>query len=87
MGYEAEGVRLYSSEELAEAATQARGDMTQKDVAEILDVTKQSVSKAENRAVGSKMNGLRIRIIRQIGGRDVEGPYWVVQPIDEEEKE
>lgn len=85
MGYEGD-YQLYKSEELAEVASEARSGMTQKEVADQLEVTKQSVSKAENKTVGSKMNRLRIRIITEIGGYDVEGPYWIVRPSDENHK-
>lgn len=81
MGYKTDGDEpcLYTSEDLAELASQARKGMTQKEVADALDVTKQSISKAENRTTGSRMNGLRIRIIEEIGGHEVEGPYWTIE--------
>jgi DNA-binding XRE family transcriptional regulator len=84
MGYKPNDYKLCNSEELAEAAYQARSDMTQKEVADHLEVTKQSVSKAESKKIGSKMNRLRIRIITEIGGYDVDGPYWIVRPSDED---
>lgn len=87
MGYKSEEDKLCRSEDLAEAASQARTGMTQQEAADHLGVTKQSVSKAENKEVGSKMNRLRIRMIEEIGGHNVEGPYWTIHPADEEEQQ
>jgi transcriptional regulator with XRE-family HTH domain len=86
MGYKPEWWEghLHQTKDLARLAVEARDDLTQKQVANLLDVTKQSVSKAENEEIGSRMNGLRIRIIEEIGGYDIEGPYWVVRPPKDE---
>jgi len=69
---------LCESEELAEISAQVRKGLTQEEVADRLGVSKQAVSKAEDESIGSSMNSLRIRIIREIGECHVEGPYWIV---------
>jgi transcriptional regulator with XRE-family HTH domain len=81
MGYKEEDdrSRFHKAQGLAEIASKARGDLTQSEVADKLGVTKQSVSKAEDAATGSRMNSLRIQIIEEIGGHTVDGPYWVVE--------
>jgi DNA-binding XRE family transcriptional regulator len=73
-----EGAFFCSSETLAEVALEVREDLTQEEVAEQLNVSKQAISKAENESIGSSMNGLRVRIIREIGKLHVEGPFWIV---------
>lgn len=80
MGYilEEDGATLHKSNELAHLANKARGPLTQEQAANRLGVTKQSISKAEDPSVGSRMNRLRIRMMRQLGGFEVNGPFWVV---------
>lgn len=69
---------LCRSKDLAEITGRARKGLTQEEVAERLGVSKQAVSKAEDEDIGSRMNSLRIRIIEEIGGCRVKGPYWIV---------
>jgi transcriptional regulator with XRE-family HTH domain len=77
--YNSEGeARLCGSERLAEIAAEVRGELTQEEVAERLGVSRQAISKAEDERVGSRMNGLRVRMISEIGGLHVDGPYWIV---------
>lgn len=78
-----EEIRLCGSETLAEITAEVRGELTQEEVAERLGVSKQAISKAEDKRVGSSMNGLRVRIIREVGNLHVGGPYWIVDRKEE----
>lgn len=68
--------KLLTTESLAEWARKARGELTQEQVAQMLDVTKQAVSQAESLTTGSSMNRLRIRIVEHFTEHEVEGPFW-----------
>ncbi len=78
-------MELLSSQGLARIAREERLNrhLTQEQVAEIIakradtnSCTKQAVSQAENPDGGSKMDGLRIKIIETLAGKKLIGPLW-----------
>lgn len=78
-------MELLSSQDLARIAREERTkrELTQAQVAELVSkrtdtrsCTKQAVSQAENLAGGSKMDGLRLKIIETLTGKKLTGPLW-----------
>lgn len=78
-------MELLTSADLARLARDERlqRNLTQEQVALLVarrpdtpSCTKQAVSQAENPESGSKMDGLRIKIIESLTGRKLQGPYW-----------
>jgi transcriptional regulator with XRE-family HTH domain len=78
-------MELLTSADLARLARDERlqRNLTQEQVAQLVakrsdtvSCTKQAVSQAENLESGSKMDGLRIKIIESLTGRKLLGPYW-----------
>ena len=70
---------LLTSPDLAELAREVRADRTQEEVAQRLHVTKQAISQAENLNIGSNLNTLRIRIIQELTGQQISGPFWIME--------
>jgi len=78
-------MQLLSSSDLARLAREERlnRNLTQAQVAEIVAkrasarrCTRQAISQAENPAYGSKLDGLRIKIIESLTDRKLIGPLW-----------
>ena len=78
-------MELFTSADLARLARDERlqRNLTQEQVAQLVarrsdtaSCTKQAVSQAENSESGSKMDGLRIKIIESLTGKKLMGPYW-----------
>jgi transcriptional regulator with XRE-family HTH domain len=78
-------MNLFSSKELAYLVRKERLDrrLTQEQVAKIVvqmtntkSCTKQAVSQAESETSGSKLDGLRIKIIEALTGKKIIGPLW-----------
>ncbi len=76
---------LFTSADLAMMAKEERTkrNLTQEQVAQIVSkrldtqsCTKQVVSQAENSKIGSRLDGLRIKIIESLTGRKLKGPVW-----------
>jgi len=82
---------LFSSKDLAYMVRKERLDrhLTQEQVAKIVvqktntkSCTKQAISQAESDTSGSKLDGLRIKIIETLTGKKIIGPLWQFE-IDE----
>ncbi len=78
-------MELLTSEDLARLAREERTkrNLTQEQVARLVakrtdtqSCTKQAISQAENPEIGSRMDGLRIKIIETLTGRKLIGPWW-----------
>lgn len=78
-------MELLTSTDLAKLARDERlqRNLTQEQVALLVakrsdtpSCTKQAISQAENSESGSKMDGLRIKIIESLTGKKLLGPYW-----------
>ncbi len=78
-------MELLTSEDLARLAREERAkrDLTQEQVARLVakrpdtqSCTKQAISQAENPETGSRLDGLRIKIIETLTGRKMIGPWW-----------
>ena len=78
-------MQLFTSIDLARMAREERlkRDLTQEQVARLVakradtpSCTKQAISQAENPESGSKMDGLRIKIVESLTGRKLIGPLW-----------
>jgi len=76
---------LFTSPDLARMVKEERirRKLTQEQVAEIVSrrgdtqsCTKQVISQAENSDIGSRLDGLRIKIIESLTGRKIKGPVW-----------
>jgi len=79
---------LFTSTDLAGMAKKARTErkLTQEEVAEIVlkrtdtkTCSKQAISQAENRKIGSRLDGLRIKIVEALTERKLIGPVWYFQ--------
>ena len=79
---------LFTSTDLARMAKKARTErkLTQEQVAEIVlkrtdtkSCSKQVISQAENPKIGSRLDGLRIKIVEALTGRKLIGPVWYFQ--------
>lgn len=74
--------RLITRKELAKLAQEARGELSQKEVADQLGVSQPAISKAEN-DMDASLDKLRIRIIEEYTNYRVENPskhFEVVEP-------
>ena len=78
-------MNLFTSTDLARMVKEERlnRNLTQEQVAEIiskrsdtLSCTKQAISQAENSNIGSRLDGLRIKIIESLTGHRLKGPVW-----------
>jgi hypothetical protein len=78
-------MQLLASIDLARLAREERlkRSLTQDQVARLVSqradtssCTKQAISQAENQDSGSKMDGLRIKIVESLTGRKLVGPLW-----------
>lgn len=78
-------MRLLDSQDLAAEARRVRKNegLTQSQVATLLverrdaeSCSRQAISLAENPEVGSRLDGLRIKIIQLITGQKIVGPKW-----------
>jgi hypothetical protein len=78
-------MQLFTSTDLARMAREERlkRGLTQDQVARFVSkradtpsCTKQAISQAENQDSGSKMDGLRIKIVESLTGRKLVGPLW-----------
>lgn len=78
-------MELLTSTDLASLAREERlrRGLTQEQVARLVakradtrSCTKQAISQAENPESGSRMDGLRIKIIESLTGRRLSGPLW-----------
>jgi transcriptional regulator with XRE-family HTH domain len=78
-------MQLFTSIDLARMAREERRkrNLTQERVAQLVSerddtpsCTKQAVSQAENPESGSRMDGLRIKIIESLTARKLVGPLW-----------
>jgi transcriptional regulator with XRE-family HTH domain len=76
---------LFTSTDLARMAKEERikRNLTQEQVAEAISkrpdtgsCSKQVVSHAENSNIGSRLDGLRIKIIESLTGHRLKGPVW-----------
>ncbi len=69
------------SAELARRCREERNarDLTQVELAERLDATKQAVSKAENQTERDGMDRFRVKMLEELTGQDVRGPLWEVE--------
>ena len=76
---------LFTSTDLARMTKEERikRNLTQEQVAKIISkrhdtqsCTKQVVSQAENPNIGSRLDGLRIKIIESLTGHRLRGPVW-----------
>jgi transcriptional regulator with XRE-family HTH domain len=56
-----------------------RRELSQREVAERLDVTIQAVSKAENYTERDGMDRFRVKMLEELTGRDVRGPLWKME--------
>jgi transcriptional regulator with XRE-family HTH domain len=65
-------------EGLAKEARKARvgAGLSQSEIAERVDVDRSAISKAENWQKGDGFTSLRKRIIEEITGKEVEGPFY-----------
>lgn len=75
----------FTSSDLARMAKKERitRNLTQEQVAQIVSkrvdtrsCTRQVVSQAENPNIGSRLDGLRVKIIESLTGRRLKGPVW-----------
>jgi hypothetical protein len=78
-------MELFTSTDLARMAREERlrRNLTQDQVALLIakrsdtrSCTKQAVSQAENPEIGSNLDGLRIKIVESLTGRQLIGPLW-----------
>lgn len=78
-------MKLLSSQDLARIVREERTKkkLTQEQVAELVSkrvdtpsCTKQAISQAENSNSGPKMDGLRIKVIETLMGKELIGPLW-----------
>lgn len=69
---------MMDSRALAQRAREAREDtgLSQNEAADQLGVSRSGVSKAENWTPEDSMYSLRIRMIEELDGAEVEGPFW-----------
>jgi transcriptional regulator with XRE-family HTH domain len=84
-------MEMLSSSELARMARQERlsHHLTQDQMANLISkrvdtksCTRQAISQAENPDSGSKLDGLRIKVIESLTGRKLVGPLWHFEPDD-----
>lgn len=64
---------------LAKRAREARhhAGLSQTELAERIDVDRSAISKAENYEQGDGFRSLRRRIIEELTGNEVQGPFYV----------
>ena len=60
----------------AREARLARG-LTQRQVAELLDVSQPTIAQAESDA-GRSLTALRLRILSTLQGASIDGPFWLI---------
>jgi len=56
-----------------------RRGLSQREVADRLDVTIQAVSMAENYTARDGMDRFRVKMLEELTGQDVRGPLWEVE--------
>lgn len=69
-----------TTQELAERAKAERegAGLTQRELAERLGVTQGAISQAERDRDSTHMDRLRKRIIEELSGQKVSGPFWTI---------
>jgi transcriptional regulator with XRE-family HTH domain len=69
---------MMKPEDLAERVRKLRSahDLTQEELGERVGLSTSSISKAERYHAGDGMTSVRVRIIEELTGRDVEGPLY-----------
>jgi len=68
--------------ELADRVKELRHErgVTQRELAEITDYSKSAISKCENYRDGDGMTNVRIDVIEQLSGEEIDGPLY--QTVD-----